>query len=292
MADSLCFLNILGNCPNTIESKDINRQQISAISEFYNERIMSTFAKHTASISNIQNINVETIGTSIIRNITMKQFAEILSESKIDIKKIIEDESNVDQLIESLAKISTEIKSKSEGLLSSGQNVKSNDRNEIINDIKNQFKSIVKQTDSMECASKTINQQIIRVKSGGDSLIEGVDLDQAAHSISKCIINNVMDIFNKIDIKQEVESNLIVDKEVIIESKDPATTFMSGLLKGLLKYKFIILIVVITVPGLIFLAVIIFIYFNRGSSKKKLSDEYIKGYDARDKEVTDFLIKK
>lgn len=270
----ICFLGIIGDCSNEIITKETRRQQLKKLNEFLNERIISVFAESQTSVENIQEIFAEAEGNIIISDIDLKQYAKITSNTKYDIKNIINDHTNIEQIVNILAEISMDINSKMESGLSKGQRVTSETDNELIIEVTNQFKSVIKSQNIMTCVQNILNRQTISVKTKENIIIKGIKMDQTAMAVTECIMNNIMEIFNQIDIKEDIESKIQDIKKIDVSSKG----FLDSLLgQGIGIIKYIIIGIIVLIVSII-LVVISIVTLKIVKRRSKMKSPMVKKY--------------
>lgn len=257
----ICILG-MGDCGTEVEKKVVQRNQLTSLNEFLDEKIIKSFAKSATAIENIQNIFAEAEGNVLISDVDMKQYAELTSDTQIDIQDTIEDEKNIDQMIDMLADVNSRTQSELKGLaLPSGQVIRTDVENEIITDIKNQFKSLIKKENISSCVANILNRQTINAKAKGNVIIKGIKMDQTASLVSSCYISAIGRIFNKIEIDQEItpKTKAVIEDIAIIEG--PIAAIATAKKTGVITIVIIIAILLaVIIPAIL---IFIFVMFRR-----------------------------
>jgi hypothetical protein len=270
--DNLCFLNIIGGCPNTTTTRQILKKQLSSINEFINERTMSTFMKSATTAGNFQQIIAEAEGDVIITDIDMKQYAELTSDTKFDVNSVINDETNINEMIDMLADISLSVKAKMEGgILDPGQITRTESEDEIITEVKNQFKSLIKEQDVLSCVESVLNEQTITAKAKGDVIIKGIRMDQTAVATTECLMKNVSEVFSKMDLEEFIKERVRIEDDVDVETIGGLTSFFNNLFKGIVKFKYIIFGVIALIVGSVTAIIVIGMFRKR--KRKKIEEQ-------------------
>lgn len=226
----LCLFGLIGICPkNDTEIKTLTTIQNNTLNTFLNETIQSSINHSGTSINNTQIIKIKSGGNVDISGVSLDQYASLTSSTSINIQKSITDDTNVNQMIDALAKNSIDFKGTS---LGSNGTVLNSTETKVINEVKNQFKTYIKQEDLSECINMVINEQKLDIETTGNVVLSCISLKQSASAITTCVINSVLNAFSKIKLSQELQNE--VDNSIKSEITSPIEDIGKGILDPIL----------------------------------------------------------
>jgi len=254
---SFCIFGF-GACGSTSETKDIVDKQYSKAEDIVINKLNSTLAHSTSSISNITNFTIKSKGTVIISDIDITQMASMDSTTSIQVNELFKSDDLIDDIIDSATDIAIDTSSKSSGILTPTSKSITESDTDLVYDIKKKFKETIKTIDDIGCTSSILNDTSFDIESEGNVTITAINIKQTANMLSKCYIDVVKDIMSKIT----------VDDTIVDEVKKEETTESDS--KGL---SFDIFSYLIPIAIIILVLIIIFYFVNK---KYKIIGNYTK----------------
>jgi hypothetical protein len=250
-----CFLGILGNCGSFAENKSLIENQTNVMHDYIFKKVSNFLGNIQASVSNFQNIMAEASGDIIIEGIKMKQYAEVTSETEVNISNMITEDNVIDDLINIMAKENLKAEAKSSFFQRSTRSM-TNSETKMVTEIKKQVKDIITVNTVINCISNIISKQQITAKSsGGSVIIRGIEMEQSSKLMAQCAIKAISDVISKVKISDKLLED--IKKEQEATSKTTMSTLLNLLWILLMVFLF-------GIPAIIIL-ILIFRFMRRPS---------------------------
>lgn len=260
----LCFIGITDNCGNKTYTENVFTAQNNIIKEFVSSKVSNTLLEQKQTIENVQSIIIESGSDSYISDLDMTQTVKVDSNTTFNIENSIKNEESSNQLIDLLADVNLKQATAQEGI-TQGQKVFTKNQQNTINSIKEQFKSLMKQSTTANCINNVINSQSLTVKSGGSSYIRGLKFSQTVDSVSSCYISSIISTLSKIKITQDVNTDTKTNIDTQVDTK--GLFAMSPIIMGIIIVAVIIGVVIIVI-------ILIFVFIFKKKTPTNVPSTY------------------
>jgi hypothetical protein len=201
-----CILGI-GNCKKTTEQKAVETEQLKKIKELISKNIQEFSINSKTTIQNFNELMLKAAGDIIISDIEIKQYAEITSKTILNVKEILKSDDFIDDMIN----IASEISLKSmgdKGIFGAGKKTITSTEQNLLTEIKEKFKLVVKTKDEFGCIDNVLNKNKLTAKAGGDIVVHGYHIEQTSKIMSTCVITVIKNIFKKLKINEKIINDL------------------------------------------------------------------------------------
>lgn len=209
------FLSLqFGDCKDKVTTKKIQDQQTEVLNTLITNITQSTINNNSASAINEISITLSGSKDVIIDGLLIKQFAKADMINTAQIAQKITDLTTVQNIVDQLLKVQTDINSSTSG---SNRVIDSVSEQRIRTLIQNTIQTNLTNTLVNNCIASAVNSTKIDI-TGANIIFKAVNINQVAETSAKCIISVMNNIVSDIKIPNEISSEIKAVDNVSLSS--------------------------------------------------------------------------
>lgn len=206
-----CLFGVIGDCGDTVEQKSVIKKQMDMSTEIIDKKVQKVTTEMKANSVQMNEISCESAGRCEVRNVDMRQFAQLSFKGIADITATLKSDLVINELVDSAAKISLESFA---GGVVGGRKEFTSTEIEAISSFKKQITSIVNQETFSSCASSIIQTNTIKIKATQGGIIDGINMGQISQLTSECVIKVFTDLTGKIQNDTSIKERLQAESKI------------------------------------------------------------------------------